>query len=182
VNSWHAATLILGLLVAGLAALLVSVMRQVGNLMIMINPTDPRAIAGGPEVGAQASEYDGPAPAVLVFVSPDCAPCTDLAPTFSVFRANWADVALVPIVSNAGDEARAEYARKLGTGARYDLPHLYPNWNIPGTPYAVAVDASHHVRRTGVTNTLDQLETLAATALSPPSDQITHRETEEVLA
>lgn len=180
IGGWQLATVLLALLFVIHSALLISVMRQVGNLMIMVNPTDPRSIGGGPEIDAEAAGYDGTVPAVLVFVAPNCAPCSDLAPTFSIFRDNWPEVVLVPVVSNADDSERYAYAAELDGGARADLPDLYREWGVPGTPFAIAVDASNRVRRSGITNTLDQLETLAAAALAPPAPE--ERELEEAMA
>jgi thiol-disulfide isomerase/thioredoxin len=168
---WQAAVVLLAVTVAVEGLLLVAVMRQVGNLLIMVQPGEPRHIAGGPNEGAEL-HFAGfrYRPTVVLFVAPNCAPCEELTPALETFRANNMDVELVAIVANGSDEERAEHAARLGAFARADAPDMYHEWNIPGTPYGVAIDSDARARYSGVVNTLDQLEALAIAASSSRQD------------
>jgi thiol-disulfide isomerase/thioredoxin len=151
------------------AVFLVAVMRQVGSLLLVVGTTRPLDIPVGPKVGTvkELPGYETGRPALVAFISPDCPQCHSLAPGFrKMYSAYGHQLELVTVVSHADAHARAEYAREIGSFARTDLPALMQDWEIPGTPFAVALDAERRVRGTGIINTLDQLETLAVTALA----------------
>lgn len=148
-----------------LTFVLVAVMRQVGSLLLLINPDFPREVPGGPDLD---QEVDVPglaaAPAVVLFVAPGCAACEDLMPTIpNVVRA-FPDVAVVAAVGQADTPAGRELVAELGAAARADLSTLQEDWDVPGTPFGVAVSADRRVAGRGIVNTLDQLTTLAELA------------------
>ena len=176
---WQAVVVLLGAAVALEAVLLVAVMRQVGNLLIMIQPGDPRQIAGGPKEDAEL-HFPGfkARPTVVLFVAPNCEPCHQLTPALSTFLDHNGHVDLVTVVANGSDEDRTRLATELGSFARADLPEMYHEWNIPGTPYGVALDAEARARYSGVVNTLDQLEALATAATAPRQEPARDREHE----
>lgn len=160
---WHALTLALLGGFALLAFCVVALMRQVGSLLLLIQPHVPKDIGGGPEVG-MIEEFEGfvaDSSALVLFVAPDCQPCRELEPSFPAFRRAWPEVQLVVAVAHGTDEERREHARAVGSFARADLHSLYQRWEIQGTPFAVALDRDHRVRGKGVVNTFDQMEQLA---------------------
>jgi hypothetical protein len=160
---WHGVTLALLGGFALLALCVVALMRQVGGLLILIQPHVPKDIGGGPEIGS-IEDFPGlseGAGALVVFVAPDCQPCRELAPSFPAFRRAWPDTALHVVVARGTDDERREYARSLGEPARADLRQLYERWEVRGTPFGVAIDGERRVRAKGVINTFDQMEQLA---------------------
>jgi thiol-disulfide isomerase/thioredoxin len=160
---WHALTLALLGGFALLAFCVVALMRQVGSVLLLVQPHVPKDIGGGPEIG-QIEDFDDLAAdmsALVVFVAPDCEPCHELAPTFPAFRRAWPDFELVVAVARGNDDERQDHARALGSFARADLRELYERWEVQGTPFAVALDRDHRVRAKGVINTFDQMEQLA---------------------
>lgn len=160
---WHVLTVVLlvGFVLLGVG--LVAVMRQVGGLLILVQPNAPKEIGGGPEIGERIEGFNA-RPALVVFVAPDCQPCTELTPSFVAFRRAWPDVELVAAVARGTDAERQAYAQTLGDYARPDMQELYERWEVRGTPYGVALDSGGRVRAKGVVNTLDQLEELAHVA------------------
>jgi thiol-disulfide isomerase/thioredoxin len=183
-ETWHLVTAALVLVAVAEAVLLVGVMRQVGNLMIMVRPGMPRDVPGGPELGSQPEGLELAGATVAVFVAPGCQPCEELAPSFPTLVASYPGVELVAIVSSGEEEEREEYARKLGPVARPDLMRLYTDWSIPGTPFALALDDQGRVRHSGVVNTLDQLELMAKVAQAPDEPEPVEEDLEpqEVMA
>jgi thiol-disulfide isomerase/thioredoxin len=166
---WHALTLVLLASVVGFAVLLIAVMRQVGSILMVVGTSTPLSIPAGPKIGSvlplPGSELKRPL--LVVFVSPECTQCRNLLPGFGRLGAAYDDqLQLVAVVSHADEGERRRYAREVGPFARVDLPHLYDEWNVPGTPFAVALDSERRVRGSAIVNTLDQLETVAVTALA----------------
>ncbi len=64
------------------------------------------------------------------------------------------------------------YAERVGSLARTDLHHLYEAWAVPGTPFAVGLDAENRVVFSGVVNTLDQLETVSEAVSNSTFDNV----------
>jgi hypothetical protein len=77
------------------------------------------------------------APRLVVFLAAGCGPCERLAPALREVDG----VAVTAVV--AGEMG-------LGPIARPDLEHLFDRWAIPGTPFAVALDATGTVVRSEV--------------------------------
>lgn len=146
---------------------LVGVMRTLGSLLLRVAPAHPGVVEGGPAVGSDAALQDlavSP-PGVLVFLSPGCSMCESLIPALRPLAKAYPTLTLIAIPGGDEDE-RAFYAQKIGDLARPDLFHLYREWDVPGTPFAVGVDASGTVRGTGVVNNLEHLESLVTTTLA----------------
>lgn len=72
---------------------------------------------------------------------------------------------VIAVISDLNSEARAMHARELDGFARDDLSALMQDWDVPGTPFAVALDAEQRVKGAEVVNTPDELETLATIGL-----------------
>jgi hypothetical protein len=78
---------------------------------------------------------------VMLFSSPTCGVCKEVAP------------ALAPAA------AAVRYAAQI----LHD-PHAERAWNVPGTPFAVVLDPAGIVRAKGTVNNLEQIEGLLDTA------------------
>ena len=101
---------------------------------------------------------------VLIFTSPNCPWCEEMAPHVAPFSASLGpeyDLLLVLADQPPGSEAQS-YAQRLG-GAPLKLavaPELFESYGIPGTPYGLLIDKEGIVRTKGITNTLTDLQTL----------------------
>ena len=136
---WRVSYVLLWLAVAGLAALVLALYRQVGVLHLRLGPgfAFEHADEGLP-LGESAP--DGLAGRLLVFTSRDCPICAQIIPGLRpLARDHRIAVEHVPYEDAAGRELHREFL-------------------VPGTPYAVYVDTSGHVRAKGTVNTLEQLE------------------------
>lgn len=167
-TAWHGLTILLSTAVGVMALLLVALMRQVGSLMLRLEPifygAEQHEPEGGPEIGAVIEPIEGvryEEGAVVVFLGTGCIACEDLLPAIPVVAGTYPSVDLIAAVGPGQQRAREIYRRKLGDLARLDLAELHERWDIPGTPFAVAVDPSERVLMKGVVNRLDQLAKMA---------------------
>jgi uncharacterized membrane protein YphA (DoxX/SURF4 family) len=134
-----AAVVVLGLLVLALY-------RQVGVLTLRLGPRVPLELAEeGPAVGALAPalEHLGEhGSELVVFFSPGCRLCRQLAPGVAALAREGVPVRLVH------DDVEEE---------------AFARWNVPGTPFAVAL-AEGRVAAKGTVNTLEELDELLLVA------------------
>jgi hypothetical protein len=166
---WQVLILLLGVGVVLEALILIAVMRQVGGILMQLRPARVGEIEGeGPEVG-RALEFPGldkSRPAIVLFLSPDCQICRPLLPAIPAVQRDYRELEVVTVVTGQDEARRVAYAQQIGESARADLADLMKEWVIPGTPYAVGLDAGGFVNKSGVVNSLDQLESLAGLLLS----------------
>lgn len=157
-----------GVVIEGVA--IVAILRQVGSIILMIHPDQPREIAAGPDIGSVVDVPGRTAgmPLVAVFVSPGCPPCEEMLPGIPVVRRRYPRVDFVAVVVHEEADVRADYALKVGDFADANLFGLFGEWNVRGTPFGVALDAERRVRHRGVVNSIEQLETMAEAALAEP--------------
>jgi hypothetical protein len=143
----------LGAALAGLVALAIVVLalaREVGMLRLALDPRGALEVAHeGPEVGARLAlaERFELAPGrigLAVFTSEGCQTCRALAPTVAAFgRHPW-------VALREFDEVRDADAWAVA--------------DVPGSPFAVALDADGTVLAKGTFNTGAQLESVLAAA------------------
>jgi len=183
---WTVSYVVLWLLVVALTTLVLALARQVGTLHLRLGPRGALEIDDeGPPLGEapQPTELEsagggsillgggGPERLVL-FVSPSCPVCREVAPSLApIARAGG----LEPLVVADVDDVEAGHLRdELRTPA--PIAHgaeLAGSWAVPGTPYAVVLDRWGVVRAKGTVNSLEQLEGLVDTG---------RRRTDEALA
>ena len=152
---WVAAFVAQWVLLAVMAVVIVALARQVGTLHLRLGPRGALEIDDeGPALGeaalpTPAQDADG-SPVVIggpglrrvvVFSSPTCSVCRELVPAI------LAAAAAVRVAAQVVHDEEAEKA-----------------WNVPGTPFVVALDESGVVQAKGTVNNLEQLEGLLDTA------------------
>jgi hypothetical protein len=153
VDAWLAAGLGLALVaVLGLSVVVLALAREVGMLRLAVGPQSALEVPEeGPALGADTGlaghldpRVDATVLGLAVFTSEGCRLCQQLAPAV---RALGRDPHVDLLVL---DEVRdAEHWQRL---------------DIPGSPYAIALDAGGHVLAKGTFNSLPQLESVLATA------------------
>ena len=144
---WEASYAVLWLAVVALVVLVLSLYRQVGVLHLRIGPRGALEEEGeGPELGSTADHPAvPPGRATLVaFTSAGCPVCHQIVPGLRVLERDPA----LAVVHAAYEEH----------GGR----ELHAAFDVPGTPYAVYLDADGVIRAKGTVNTLEQLESLVA--------------------
>jgi thiol-disulfide isomerase/thioredoxin len=131
--------------VAALAVALLALAREVGELRVAVAPQAALSLAHeGPEVGGRVAlverfERDAPLK-VAVFSSPSCPLCAALEPSLRLLAD---DPAVEVRVFDEHDDADA-----------------WESLAVPGSPYAVVLDAGGIVLSKGTFNSLYQLESL----------------------
>jgi len=151
-EAWLGAGIAVALLAcAGLGVAVLALAREVGMLRLQLGTQGALEIAEeGPEVGGAAPlladriPLDGARLGLGVFTSAGCGICQTLAPAIE-------NVAKDPLVAvGVFDEgAEAELWRRL---------------DVPGSPFAIAIDEGGTVLAKGTFNSLAQLESVLATA------------------
>jgi methylamine utilization protein MauE len=154
-EAWLAAGLVVAL--AGVAALGVAVLalaREVGMLRLAVGPQGALEIAEeGPPLGSDSGLGAHLDPRVggddlpltlAVFTSEGCGMCHRLAPGIRAF-------------------GRHPHVSLLEVDEVADAAH-WQRLNVPGSPYAIALDASGRVLAKGTFNSIAQLESVVAAA------------------
>jgi hypothetical protein len=147
----------LGLAVAllaclGLVVAVLALAREVGMLRLRLGPSAALEIPGeGPPLMSRVAELDrfavGGEPAELgiaVFLSESCPVCATLTPALRTLEGD-------PAIAVASFDERAD-------------ADVWQALEIPGSPYAVAIDVDGTVLAKGTFNNLAQLESVIATA------------------
>jgi len=136
---------------AGLAVAVLALAREVGMLRLRVGAGAALEIAGeGPEIGSRVPviERFRPRPtaelALAVFSSEGCPVCSSLGPAVDSLASD--PVLAVETFDEAGDA------------------DVWAELEVPGSPYAVALDPTGVVLAKGTFNNLAQLESVLATA------------------
>lgn len=169
-DTWRIVVVLLATALLIEAVCLVAMMRQLGSVLLHLGPMTTEA-AVGPGIGqvrAVPGHEEARRPALTVFTSSGCQHCKQLAPGLRRMHSVYGPGAehghqldLIVVVTDEDARRRAEYAQELGSFARTDLSALMQEWDIPGTPFAVAFDAAHRVVESRGVNAPEDLEMLA---------------------
>ena len=150
-DQWLAIGLAAALLgLVALAVVVLALAREVGMLRLSVAPKGALEVAHeGPEVGARSAlatrfELAQGRIALAVFTSDGCGMCRVLAPAIAAFGAHPS------VILRTFDEVRDADAWSAA--------------DVPGSPFAVALDADGTVLAKGTFNTGAQLESVLATA------------------
>ena len=177
---WVASYIVLWFLVVILAVVVVALARQIGTLHLRLGPRgafesdlEGPALGEAPEPTTRAAldgslvTIGGPSGwQVVLFASPTCHLCDQLAPSLGV-AARMHDAQPLVVVDAEEEEARPMIARKGGVDAPVvAAPDVVRAYGIPGTPFVVVLDHLGVVRAKGTANNLEQLEGLIETALA----------------
>jgi methylamine dehydrogenase accessory protein MauD len=172
---WAASYVVLWIVVVALAVLVLALARQIGTLHLRLGPRGALELdEEGPPLGeappaAELATVDGGRvtvggpgePQLVLFVSPTCPVCREVAPGLPVAARSGGMAARVVADGDDGSVARMYGSLGAPVAASSDLPQDY---GVPGTPYAVVLDALGVVRAKGTVNNLEQMEGLVDTA------------------
>jgi methylamine dehydrogenase accessory protein MauD len=196
---WLVSYAILWVLLLLLVLVVIALARQIGLLHKRLRPVGARMTNSGPEIGQRISDpirgldLQGQLIAVhakpfrqtlLVFVSPNCVSCSELAPALgSLWRSERVRLDLV-IIAISGE---VEDNRKFAVQYKLDrIPFLISKsagheFSITNTPYGVLIDQQNSVRAKGIVNNTDHLESLlnAAEVGHPSWDSLMEVEHEQ---
>lgn len=185
---WLASYAILWLLMLLLTLVVIALARQIGLLHKRLRPVGARMTNSGPEIGDRMSglikgldiwgqvielQVKPLRQTRLVFVSPRCTSCGELAPALrSLWKSERARLDLVII------GIRGEVEENRSFVAQYKLDRIpfaisrtaAHEYSITTTPYGVLIDQQSSIRAKGIVNNIDHLESLLnAAELGHPS-------------
>src|SRR5712664_650669 len=154
--------------------------RQIGNIYQRLGPAGAMMANPGPELNASVDritleDVDGKSVTIggmrkrrslLVFVSPGCSSCAELASGIRAISHHERDSLEVVLVSMGIDPVQNQEFRK-----RHSLlslpyvvsPELRTRMNITTVPYALLLDEEGVLRSKGIVNSLSHLESLLNT-------------------
>lgn len=191
---WLISYVVLWALVVVLAVVVVALARQIGTLHLRLGPRGALEIDDeGPPLGERveplaASDLEGRelvlggdgSPQLLLFVSPGCDVCRQVLPSVNA-AARQGDLEAV-VVTDAGEEESAAYARKLRSVPVAASLEAVEAFGVPGTPYVVVLDADGVVRAKGTVNNMEQMEGLVDTARRRLEEGVAEHRQQEVVA
>jgi methylamine dehydrogenase accessory protein MauD len=173
---WLASYIVLWGLVVALTVVVLAMVRLVGLLYRRFPPYGARMTNVGPSIGDQLPLLEGvglaggpieASPArrarLLLFVSPSCGACAELAPAIkSIWRSDRQEVGITLVGIDGDDGANLDFRTRHGLR---DVPFvLAPRWavdnGVTSTPYAVVADGNGIVRAKGVVNHLEHLDSV----------------------
>jgi hypothetical protein len=187
-GGWIALIVALWLMVIALAVLVLGLINRVGRLeraaSTQAGLADPevRAPARGPQLGMRLPVVSGherlvtpsaSAKRLILFLSSSCGPCKRLAADLKAAvgigdgedAATPAGVELVVVTDRAGVELFGDLAAsELVAQSEGELSSA---WNVPGTPFAIALDDHDVVRASGFASKLTHLNDLAGVLRDP---------------
>jgi methylamine dehydrogenase accessory protein MauD len=173
---WAASYVVLWMLVVMLCVVVVALARQIGTLHMRLGPRGALELDDeGPPLGEAPAPIDaadvegrsvaigGPGEAqLLLFVSPTCRVCEEVLPSIPAVARQGR---LVPyVISDTTEAAVSAIAEPSSKATFVSSPEATRIYNVPGTPYAVVLDARGVVRAKGTVNNLEQMEGLVETA------------------
>lgn len=151
--------------------------RQLGLLQLRLPPTGARIGNAGLELGDAAPPFreqdllgrpvslgvERRKPTLLVFLSPSCQACAQLAPAIHAFYRRERDATEIVLVSPHRNQAENQsFAERHGL---VDLPFLRSpqvaeDYQVALTPYAILIDRAGNIHTKGMVNSTEHLESL----------------------
>lgn len=158
--------------------LILSLMRQVGSLLLRVGSLRPLDAGYGPPIGHEApwlppsfrvpSEDDKTL--LLVFVSTTCSDCAALAHPLNAVAASYSQVSVVTVSADDESELAAWAQRNRLRVAVVSAPDAVEAYEIGGTPYAFVVSPDGTIRARGGVNHIEHVEALLRQCQIPPDD------------
>lgn len=150
--------------------------RHIGLIYSRLPPQGARMGNPGPDIGEHPATPNlrtlhgepvlvgaGARKTLVVFMSPSCSQCTNLAPAVrSIHRSEARQLQVVVAVTrgSAAEAADLVRASKLDGVPVAFSPELALAWKVMTTPYGVLLSTDGVVRAKGVVNNADHLESL----------------------
>jgi hypothetical protein len=182
-GGWIALMIALWLMVVALAVLVLGLISRVGQLeRSALAKPEARRPVGGPQPGSRlpvvprherlAAPSGNASERLILFLSSSCGPCTRLADELRAAAIDEAMDALAPAgpaLLVVTDRDGVEVFGDLAVSELVVQPdgELTLAWDVPGTPFAVAVDETGVVRASGFASTLARFNELADSLKDP---------------
>lgn len=171
---WELSYVAMWVWLLALTVLCVSMLRQVGVLLLRVGQIAPASVGTGPRVGTQidlaylhaANGSKRLAAArgrlLVIFATPGCGACTELLPALRALQEQRDDVS-VRIVLDASDSEAANWLQRAPNELTVvPVAGVLAKYEVQGTPYACVTDLEGRVLSGAGVNHLDHLESLLA--------------------
>jgi hypothetical protein len=162
-DAWRVVLALTVVMVAVEGVVIIGLARQIGTLLLQVAPARAGAVGGGPKIGLKVDAEPfvvGSSGAVILFVAPNCGPCATLLTGIGAAIRNFPELAMQAAIVGPDTAERERYTEELVVPPNPQLDHLFTSWEVPGTPFAVGIDAHGVVADAGVVNNLPQFEAL----------------------
>ncbi|MEX0788924.1 MAG: TlpA disulfide reductase family protein [Anaerolineales bacterium] len=177
---WLVSFAALWILFGVMAIVLLGLVRQIGLIQLRLGPeSELLSTKEGLQYGTNAPNFeardllDGKRnfglqtlkgkPIILVFFSPSCSACLELAPHLADFHRSFKGKVNVALISRSSPrsilETVATFKLKMPVAAD-EAGSISRDYMVRATPFAYRMDAMGIVRRRGIVNTFDDLEGL----------------------
>jgi len=186
---WLVSYVALWVLLLLMALVLLGFVRQLGLMQLRLGPeSEPLTTREGLEYGTPAPEFEVPnlldgkgrismrslkgRPSILVFFSPACSACLDLAPKLAEFHRSFRRKVNVVLISNSSSQSSLDVAEtfKLKMRIAGDKSGAISRaYRVRATPFAYRMDAGGIVRRRGLVGSFEDLEDLLR---DPQKDEV----------
>jgi thiol-disulfide isomerase/thioredoxin len=150
--------------------MIVSLLRQVGSLLIRVGTIHSLDAGFGPEVGDPApwlpethtDKANSPdAPLLLAFMSTSCGTCDAIVPALNAVARDYARRLNLNVLLADGQEAVRDW--RLARGLRpttTSASEAFSSYEIEGTPYAFVIASDGRVAARGGINNIEHIEEL----------------------
>ncbi len=166
------------------ALLIVSLMRQVGSLLLRVGAAHPFDAGTGPKIGESApwvpdperlaDERDDTRPILIAFLSTSCSACDDLVPSLNAVSSTYSTHAKVVAVVRESDSKIEHWRRSRHLKVPVvSSTEAFSRYSISGTPYAFVLDEERLVAARGGVNHIDHLESLLRHCVASTDDSDT---------
>ena len=164
-----------------LAAVVVALARQIGLLHHRVPPVGAREAPAGPPIGQAVPDVEdlslngdpvrigvkSARATLLVFLSPGCGPCAEIAPAIRTLARSEKRRLDVVIASDRDRETTRTFVSDNGLD---QIPVLVSDevvmsYGMPSTPFGFAIDENGVLAAKGLINHLEHVESLAAAAI-----------------
>ena len=170
--------LVLWLVVLGVCAIVVALVRQIGVLHERIAPAGALMLGNGPRVGEQAPQFElqglgdvavtiggsqtAERSTLVFFLSPTCPVCKTLLPVLESARKSERDWLQIVLASDGEVQAQQRFIEANGLAVfPYILSaELGRAYHVEKLPYAILIDEQGILRSKGLINTREHLESL----------------------
>lgn len=168
-NLWVASHVLLWVIVVVEGALILSLMRQVGSLLLRVGSAHAVDAGTGPVVGELAPWLPTPlsvpdesarTSSVLLFMSMECGSCVDLVPAVNAVASSYRSLGVAAVAREPEDEVK-RWIQRVGLKVPMEsFPGAFDQYGIRGTPYAFVFDGHGRVAARGGVNHIEHLEAL----------------------
>jgi methylamine dehydrogenase accessory protein MauD len=176
-GAWLASYWVLWMLVLVLTFVIAALARQIGVLHMRLGPMGARTANPGPEIGAQAPELfavdlNGQDVqlgglrnrlTLLIFISPNCPSCSELAPSIRVMARSERSTLVVQLVSLSDDRpSLREFVAKHKLESIPCVPSkiVSERYGVLAAPYGLVISKHGIVLSKGIANHIEHLESL----------------------